>query len=579
MCGISGYVCLNEPGSIQTNVLKRMTDVISHRGPDGEGFWINDTAEVGFGHRRLSIIDLSVGGKQPMHYLNNRYTITFNGEIYNYIELREQLSNKGYVFTSQSDTEVLLALYDDRKENCLSELEGMFAFAIWDSKEQILFCARDRFGEKPFHYYSDEKKFIFGSEIKQLWAAGIEKIVDERRLHLFIKEGIIDDPNDLTSTFYKNIKKLDAAHYLVLARSGSIKIKKYWEIDKNAPKFTGTIDQAAQVFLEHFTNSIQLRLRSDVPVGSSLSGGIDSSAIVMLIDQLKGKETKQNTFSARFKDFEKDEGKHIEEVIKNCRNVEAHYTWPDQEYFNSVIDQVIYFQDEPFGSASIIAQYAVMELAKQNNVTVLLDGQGADEQLAGYLPYYSLYLDALSQTNKLKFNTELEQYQKLHGLVKPYKSVLQKETLRMKLGRWRRNVSGQSNYFENSLNSRLMNDTCIHGLKELLRYADRNSMAHSREVRLPFLSHQLVEFVFSLPDEFKLNKGWTKFVMRKAMDPVLPKSICWRVDKVGYEPPQKNWLLSESASRKISLTKKVFLNAKEENIPEWRLFLASSYIK
>lgn len=231
MCGIAGIISFNsEP--VKTDDLKKMTDVILHRGPDGEGQWINATGNVGFGHRRLSIIDLSEQGKQPMHYANERYTITFNGEIYNYIEIKVDLLNKGYVFKSNSDTEVLMALYDLKKEKCLQDLDGMFAFAIWDEKEQTLFCARDRFGEKPFHYYLDNNRFVFASEIKQFWEVGIEKITDNNRFKNYLIDGHIDDVDDSTATFFDKIKKLDAAHYMLVNAQGKTSITKYWQLEK-----------------------------------------------------------------------------------------------------------------------------------------------------------------------------------------------------------------------------------------------------------------------------------------------------------------------------------------------------------
>lgn len=584
MCGIAGIYKFGS-SEILPEELKKMTDAIIHRGPDGEGQWINDKKNIGFGHRRLSIIDLSENGNQPMHYLNGRYTITFNGEIYNYIELKELLKKQGYQFISDSDTEVLLALYDLKKEKCLQDLDGMFSFAIWDEKEQTLFCARDRFGEKPFHYYYDKQCFVFASEIKQFWALGIEKKLDEKRLLSFIEKGTIEEDNNLTETFYKSIKKLDAAHYLIFKRGQTLHIKKYWDIDINAEQYTGSIEQAAERFLELFTDSIRLRLRSDVPVGSSLSGGLDSSSIVMLIDALKGKELKQNTFSARFKDFAKDEGKYIEDVVKACKNVEVHYTWPDAAYFEKVFDKVTYHQDEPYGSASIIAQYAVMELAKEKNVTVLLDGQGADEQLAGYLHYYHDYLHQLFYQKHSIYKIEFNAFKKYHHVAYPYSSLTESETFRMKMGRYKKRILRQELPYSNNLSQHLKKSTTQVGLKELLRYADRNSMAHSREVRLPFLSHKLVEFVFSLPDEFKINNGWTKFVLRKAMSNILPESICWRIDKIGYEPPQKKWIESDKYKDAIAEASKTFgiKKNKEDNIQgvftqEWRLLMASKFI-
>ena len=584
MCGIAGIINFNE-SIVDLGSLKIMTDVIIHRGPDGEGQWVNTRGNVGFGHRRLSIIDLSENAKQPMHYANGRYTITFNGEIYNYVELKKDLLTRGYNFDSDSDTEVLLALYDLKKETCLQDLDGMFAFSIWDEKEQVLFCARDRFGEKPFHYFYDNEKFIFASEIKQFWSIGINKKISQKRLMQFVDFGTIDDAHNLTNTFYEGIKRLDAANYLIIKPNHSIQIYQYWKINLSAPKFRGSIEQAAERFLELFIESIKIRLRSDVPVGSSLSGGLDSSSIVMLIDALKGKELKQNTFSARFKNFEKDEGVYIEEVSKSCKNLNVHYAWPDKEYFENVFDKVTYYQDEPFGSASIIAQYAVMELAKQNQVTVLLDGQGADEQLAGYLPYYHAYLNHLYFHNTSKYEMEYSAYLKYHQKASPYRTLKDSETWRMKLGRYRRRLFHQEMPYDNNLNFILNLSTTKVGLKELLRYADRNSMAHSREVRLPFLSHKLVEFVFSLPDDYKLNDGWTKFILRKSMNNILPSSICWRVDKIGYEPPQKNWLNSENHNSEIRRVSKI-LNIdrgyeKTSNsifTKDWRLLMISKFI-
>ena len=585
MCGISGIYNFNQSKVSITN-LKKMTDVIIHRGPNGEGHWVNTHGNVGFGHRRLSIIDLSDNGKQPMHYANDRYTITFNGEIYNYIELKNELKLKGYQFVSDSDTEVLLALYDLKKETCLQDLDGMFAFAIWDEKLQTLFCARDRFGEKPFHYYNSNETFVFASEIKQFWTIGIEKKIDQEKLLSYVKTGNLESVDQITETFFESINKLDAAHYLIISSDKKITIQRYWDIETKAKQFKGTIEQAAEFFLELFTESIRLRLRSDVAVGSSLSGGLDSSSIVMLIDALKGNELKQNTFSARFKNFSKDEGEHIDTVVKACKNVNVHFTWPDKDYFESVFDKVTYHQDEPFGSASIVAQYAVMDLAKKNNVTVLMDGQGADEQLAGYLPYYHTYLNQLFYNKLSLYSNEYNAYYKLHQSYNPYPSIADIETPWMKFGRYRRMILKREMPYKNALQNELKTHSTGLGLKELLRYADRNSMAHSREVRLPFLSHKLVEFVFSLPDEYKLNGGWTKFVLRKAMGKILPPSICWRVDKIGYEPPQHIWIKSEKISQEIKQAAKL-LNIQRINETtkesvfnqDWRLLMASKFIK
>ena len=566
MCGIAGI--LSYKTKPELNQLKLMTDELIHRGPDGEGQWINEKANIGLGHRRLSIIDLSQAGAQPMHYANNRYTISFNGEIYNYIELKQELIKKGYQFKTQTDTEVLLALYDAEKENCLKKIDGMFAFAIWDEKEQILFCARDRFGEKPFFYYHDNDRFVFASEIKALWKAGINKKIKESFIYNYLLFGTTEDINRPTETIYENINKLEPATFIKVNLSGKIIKEKYWQIDLSKQNNTVNIDEAKEQFLSLFTNSIKNRLRSDVAVGSSLSGGLDSSSIVCLINEIKGQEQEQKTFSARFKDFEKDEGYFIKKVLETRKNIKSFDVYPDE---NSLIDNwknIVYYQDEPFGSFSIAAQYEVMQLAKRNNVTVLLDGQGADELMAGYHPYFETYYNSLYKKDKALYGKEISAYRMLYN--KEFANPNLKTNLLQKnkklysfLSKKRRKIiSSNNDYFvginpdivaENkgkeppiaqftSLKEHLYYSTFTKGLSELLRYADRNSMAHSVEVRLPFLNYKLVEFIFSLPEDMLINKAWTKFILRYSMQEILPKEITWRKDKIGYEPPQNKWI-------------------------------------
>ncbi len=581
MCGIAGIIQFKE--AVELSQLKKMTDAIAHRGPDNDGHWISEDSAVGFGHRRLSIIDLSENGKQPMHYLD-RYTITFNGEIYNYIELRDELLTKGYRFTSNSDTEVLMALYDHKKEACLNDLDGMFAFAIWDNLDKLLFCARDRFGEKPFYYhYEKENTFCFASEMKALWALGVQKMPDEQMIKKYILTSEIVDEKDLSKTFYSSIFQLDASHYLIVKPNNEVIIKRYYSLENVKGNDIISVDEAAEKFLDLFKKSIQLRLRSDVPVGSSLSGGLDSSGIVMLIDALKQDGIKQKTFSARFKDFASDEGKYIEKVVNACKSVEAYYTWPGAEEMESELDKIIFHQEEPFASASIFAQYKVMQLAKEKNVTVLLDGQGADEQLAGYLPYYRSYLNQLFNSDHKLYTKEYKAYTGNHGTVFPVEDMTSKETVRMKLGRVKQNIFGKDiSKGSDFLKKQLLHDMQMSGLKSLLRYADRNSMAHSREVRLPYLSHHLVEFVFSLPDSYKLNNGWTKFVQRKALESILPKEITWRIDKIGYEVPQNKLMDSLKIKEKVNKTRKAIydngLLDRSLNVNDWQCLMLDRFL-
>ena len=550
---------------IQQKELTSMTDVLYHRGPDGEGHWISESGKVGLGHRRLAIIDLSSNGAQPMTYDQGRFVITYNGEIYNYLELREELEKRGVIFKTQTDTEVLLALYALEGAECLDRLDGMFAFAIWDNQNETLFCARDRFGEKPFFYHMDRDNLIFGSEIKALWAAGIEKVPDNKRIYNYLVFSAIEDANDRASTFYKSILQLEPAHQMTINKNGKVIKKKYWNLQLNIENLS--FKKADERFYELFESSIYKRLRADVPVGSSLSGGLDSSSIVALIDKIKGKGQIQKTFSARFKNSKYDEGKYMKEIISST-NVQPHFTWPDAKIMVDEIDKIYYHQDEPFISSSIIAQWEVMKLTKENNVTVLLDGQGADEILAGYTSYFDTYFRELYLNDKERLRLEIQHFEKLHettfndGMSFKLRAKYP-ETIR-KLGNFRRTYVSQSipvlsslnkdflntykssvsPFFKefNNLNEALRFSTAVMGISQLLRYADRNSMAFSLEVRLPFLSHLLVEFLFSLPPDYKIFEGWTKYILRKSVQKLLPSPIAWRKDKIGYRPPEQKWL-------------------------------------
>ncbi|MBA3286202.1 MAG: asparagine synthase (glutamine-hydrolyzing), partial [Nitrosopumilus sp.] len=577
MCGISGLIS-KKGYSECLQVVKRMTDIISHRGPDSDGHWSDNNRQVFFGHRRLSIIDLTTEASQPMHYLN-RYTIIFNGEIYNYVELKEVLQKKGYKFQNNSDTEVLMALYHEHKENCLKLLDGMFAFAIYDNEEQAVFFARDRFGEKPLYYsYSPEGNLLFSSEMKSLWVGGIKKDINSQMMFNYFQFNLLEDPSDKSATFFKDIYKFPAAHYCKLSLNYlKIEPKRYWNLEYNNRINNISIDVATEKFRELFYQSIQRRLRSDVPVGSSLSGGLDSSLIVSAVGNLDvAKKLVRNTFSARFPGFERDES-YFQDLVINKWNVEPHFIYPDHETLMEKLEKVIFHQEEPFGSASICAQYEVFEKAKAENVTVLLDGQGADEILAGYHYYYYHYFNNLRRSNKSEYNREASEFSALYGkrydnlylqnswqssmkslvpstfkkhiksmLNKSPGSVLNKDFLKAN----EKTINPSPEKFF-SLNDILAYDTCTYGLETLLRYADRNSMAHSREVRLPFLNHELVEFVFSLPDNLKIKNGWSKWIMRSSFEDILPKEIAWRKDKVGYEPPQQKWFSNPRIQEKV----------------------------
>ncbi|MEP6747775.1 MAG: asparagine synthase (glutamine-hydrolyzing) [Bacteroidota bacterium] len=576
MCGIAGIISVN-PNNINIDRLKKMTDVLVHRGPDGEGHWINKNFTAGFGHRRLSIIDLSENGAQPMHY-TGRYTIIYNGEIYNYIELKKELQAKSYVFTSQSDTEVILAAYDCWKEKCLQYFDGMFAFAIWDEKEQTLFAARDRFGEKPFYYWFNEHDLVFASEMKALWATGIEKKVNEKLLFNFITLGYTQNPSNKQETAYTQINKLPAASFFIykLGEQKNIDPVIYWQIENEQAGNNINGDEAIEKFTSLFTQSIKRRLRSDVPIGTSLSGGLDSSSIAVMINRLQQPGFMLQTFSAVFPGFETDESAHIK-LLAAQRGIKNFTTNPSAEGFMKDFEKLCYYQEGFIASASVYAQYKVFELAKQHDIKVLLDGQGADETLAGYHKYYHWYWQQLYKNDKeilrkeinaarqLGVQDEWNWKNKLSAMMPVYagmylknarkKNQLQSGDIEDNFA----NVFGTSYYQlpkQDSLNNVLHYNTFNNGLEELLHYADRNSMAHGREVRLPFLNHQLVEFIFSLPAQLKIKDGRTKWLLRKSMDGLLPNEITWRKDKVGFEPPQKKWMEHTTVQNHIQEAKR-----------------------
>jgi asparagine synthase (glutamine-hydrolysing) len=616
MCGIAGII-QPDPNLFSKEHLKKMTDSLSHRGPDGEALWQNENGRALLGHRRLSIIDLSAAAAQPMHFAS-RYSIIHNGEIYNYIELREYLEKQGYTFRTQSDTEVILAAYDHYADECVEHFDGMFAFAIWDEEDQELFAARDRFGEKPFYYSFSGNEFVFASEMKAFDAIGIQKKMNLRMLFNFITIGYTDNPGQPEETFYENIFRLPAASRLYYTPfTKELVVEKYWELDLDIQKENITDNEALEQFAALLSTSVKRRLRSDVPIGTSLSGGLDSSSIVATISKLTADHSPFTSFTAIFPAFEKDESVFASQVA-NQFNLKSHTIEISVNDFANDWEKFLLSQEEPFGSASAYAQYKVFETAKKHNVTVLLDGQGADETLAGYPRYYKWYWQELFQKRKLLRSKELKAAKEI-GIAEKftYKNIvaalfpdiasvilerqylvnaLKHKDLTHDFIRLQSKEAYYSTPTNFSLNGALYFNTCIHGLEELLRLADRNSMAHGREVRLPFLNHELVEFIFSLPSNFKIRNGWTKWILRQHMNSSLPADIAWRKKKVGFEPPQKEWMQDARVSSMIQEAKRKLVNEKilnpevlnrpaeahsshEGNIYDWRYLAAAAYLK
>jgi asparagine synthase (glutamine-hydrolysing) len=532
MCGIAGAFSFSSNLLVGVEKVKLMTDSIAHRGPDGEGIWQNANSHLVLGHRRLAIIDLSDLSNQPMIDNSGKFVIVFNGEIYNFCELKEQLISLGCNFFSHSDTEVLLNLYIRFGESCLQMLDGMFAFVIYDTENDKLFCARDRFGEKPFYYVVRDGEFVFASEIKAIKAYYSNLSIDIEKLQRYINGdywyGDLDTP-------FNEVVSLSPASYMTVDASG-LKLKKYWDIDLNKKCTLVSDIEYYEKFQELFLKSVKMRLRSDVPVGSSLSGGLDSSAVVGSLSCLG--EVDNHTFSARFKS-NKDEGKWIADVVEK-HNVSSHEVWPAENGLIDDIDRITWHNEFPLASASVFAQWCVMAVPRKYGVKVLLDGQGADEFLCGYdeLKYYAIW--DLFRTGKFSsFFKEKKMFDAYYGSHGKLGFMFVFDGLLKQFGIKRK-------VYENgfTLKEQLKFYT-QHKLGELLRYADRNSMANSIEVRLPFLSHELVEFVFSIPDDLIYREGKTKFILREAMKKVLPDSVYNRTNKIGFAPPQNDWVNSE----------------------------------
>ncbi|MBU6158288.1 MAG: asparagine synthase (glutamine-hydrolyzing) [Bacteroidetes bacterium] len=582
MCGISGIVSA-DPAEAHMERLRSMTDALTHRGPDGEGYWQHPSLPVLFGHRRLAVMDLTPSAAQPFSF-QDRYTLVFNGEIYNYLEIKNILLQKGYHFRTHSDTEVLVAAYDCWKEACLQYFDGMFAFAIWEESSKRLFVARDRFGEKPLYYAQTTSSFLFASECKALWRAGVSRAPNHLMLLNYFANGHTQNALDGTLTFFKEILQVPPAHYGIYEyRTHRFTLQQYWDLDSKSEARMSE-EETVEKWLELFQNSVMRRLRSEVPIGTSLSGGLDSSAVAAMIAEVQKKSGEKNlysrhAFTAVFPGFEKNEQRYAETVAKALQ-LHHHTVVPDAEGLLKDWDKLCYHQEQPFTSASVYVQFKVMELAQQQGVTVLLDGQGADETLAGYSKYIHWYLQELVARKQWgKFQQEKKQFQQhqlafdwgTKNFAAAFLPLLTSVSLESKE---RKRIFSHPHlsrdyahahydkYFSiykppvSRLNDILYFNTMQQGLNELLHYADRNSMAFGRELRLPFLSHELVAFTFSLPSAYKLHDGFSKWVLRKSIVPYLPGEIVWRTDKIGFEPPQQQWMQHPSVKERIMEAKK-----------------------
>jgi asparagine synthase (glutamine-hydrolysing) len=544
MCGLCGVVALDRPPD--RPAVKAMLDGLAHRGPDGRGVFAEDG--VCLGHLRLAIIDLSDAGLEPFASEDGRLQLVFNGEVYNYLELRDELAAKGHRFRTQTDTEVLLAGYREWGERCVDRFNGMWAFAIWDRERRTLFCSRDRFGIKPFYYRLEGGRFAFASEPWPL-ADGRANLAAVRD---YLEQGYLDHGDE---TFFTGVRRLPPAHSLTFGPDG-LRLERYWSLEPHDPP----ADPVAAV-RESFLDAVRLQLRADVPVGTCLSGGIDSSAIAVGVAH-HGHEW-QKTVTAYFEDAGFDERPFASAVVERT-GADAYWVSFTAHDLVENLEAIVAAQGEPFGSTSICASWYVMREAKRAGLTVMLDGQGGDEILAGYRAFFGYRLSDLLRQGRLREATaELAAFGSANGprwaavaLVNPHVPERLRLAARARLRGAATLVapdlrsvgSGRSTngaVFPDRLRRQLQLVLTQRGLPELLRYEDRNSMAHSLEARVPLLDHRLVELAFSLDGGELIHRGETKSVLRRALADLLPPEVRARRDKLGFVTPEKRFLRGE----------------------------------
>lgn len=558
MCGICGIVAPGRPAEAET--VRAMAALLAHRGPDGDGFFA--APGVALGHRRLSIIDLSHAGDQPFASADGAVQLVHNGEIYNYRELRAELEAKGHRFRSATDTEVIVAAYLEWGGRCVERFNGMWAFALWDAREQRLFASRDRFGVKPFYYRWDGERLAFASELKAFRA---DAAGGPLRANLpVVRDYVARDRFDHTGeTFFAGIVKLPPAHSLTLDGRG-LRVHRHWRLERRDPPAGDPVEAVRELFLD----AVRLRLRADVKIGTALSGGIDSSAVAGAVDLLLRTEAasarpvgdRQATFTAYFELPGYDERPFARAVVERTLAQPTWVSFGDRELVDA-LPAIVRDHDEPFRSTSICAGWFVMRAARAAGVTVVLDGQGGDEVFAGYPAYLpARWADLLAAGRVAELGRELAAQASTYGasstvrtLARAFAPGALEDLLRTRRsgsdGLLHGDLRGLpetpehvDSPFPDRLRTLMTRILTVRGLPELLHAEDRNSMAHSLEARVPFLDYRLVELAYSLDAGELLRRGVTKSAIRRALADVLPPAVAARTDKLGFVTPEAAWL-------------------------------------
>ena len=576
MCGIAGYFNLDDGNE---KLLKTMNTAQAHRGPDGDGYYVD--GQVGLAHVRLAIIDRE-HGVQPFYAADKSLVIVYNGEIYNYLELRNELEAAGRTFVTNSDTEVVLQAYAEWGKAAFDKFNGMFALAIHDKKADTLVLARDHFGIKPLYLARPGKgQLLFASEIKPLLATGlIEKLPNERTVYRYLRFRIHEDSSE---TFFDGVTKLMPGEVLEIDKDGE-RLTTYTNLRADLKRLSGEHHPygvgAVAEYRQRLRDSVKARLQSEVPVGTSFSGGLDSSTVVAVINELmqedrdstKSVGTRQNTFSAIFPGSQNDEEKYVDSLLRRVGNsVTAHKIKPDADTFVKDLDDFIRTQEEPLISTGPYAQYKVMQEAT-NHVTVLLDGQGADETMAGYVPYYFVYLRQLKARGEWgKLAREIfssadifYRFARLHLRER----ILRKTPVRVSRLLNQKFTKAFANekfvVTSDNLKLRLIEDTFSNSLPSLLRYEDKNTMRFGLEGRVPFLDKDTLKFLFVLDDESIIKDGWNKRILRDATRDLLPPMINRRRNKIGFTTPEYEWFM-----RLKNRFYGIFLSEEFVNRPYW----------
>jgi asparagine synthase (glutamine-hydrolysing) len=558
MCGICGVVALGRPPERET--VDAISALLAHRGPDDIGAFAEESVALGF--RRLAILDLSPAGNQPFASDDRRLQLIHNGEIYNYLELRRELESHGRRFHTGTDTEVLLAAYEEWGERCVERFNGIWAFALWDGRARKLFCSRDRFGVKPFYYRHANGRLVFASEVQAFAADPHERLEPNTfAVREYLEQSYLDHTDD---TFVAGVHRLPPAHSLVLDENG-LRVRRYWSLEPQDPP----AGDAEEAFRALFLDSVRLQLRSDVAVGTALSGGLDSSAIAASVGYFLRTESdaatavgaQQRTFTAYFDTPGFDERPYARAVVEQT-DADAHWVTFDSNDLVSNLPAIVRAQGEPFGSTSIAAGWYIMRAAHEAGLTVMLDGQGGDELLGGYRAHLGFLLaDLLAGGHLAELRREFGALRDRHSLAalvtataRPFapealtrfvrgRSRGSATLVHPELRTIRADAAPGANGSPFPDRFRRYRELLLtrRGLPELLRYEDRNSMAHGIEARVPFLDHRLAELAFSLPANELIRRGRTKDVLRRALSDLLPPSVRDRTDKLGFVTPERAW--------------------------------------